>query len=415
MKTVDYLIAGASHAGLEAVHSIRLVDETASITLITRDAQPPYSPTILPYIVSGQSNPDNVSLRDADYFTSQSVELITGNQMTGLDVTEKVVTLQNGEQLRYRKLLLATGADPLIPPIPGLKDLPYHVLRTMDDALGLRQRAGEAKQALVLGAGLIGMHAAENLHRAGLTVTLVEQSPQVLPGYFDQDAAAMIETVFKQNGVTMMMGRTAVEVTTHGDGCRMLLDDGSSIEADLLLIATGVKPDLSYLGNCGIETDSGILVDDRMRTSCAGVWAAGDVTQARDFYSEQKVMTGILPDAVEQARIAARDMTQDSALSPYPGGVPINTYTFFGQQAIAVGICDDGEEESKQFNLANGSYRKIIFTNDRLHGISCINQEMDAGVMWQLILRQVDLKPVKQAFIARPLETGRALMSSSWR
>jgi phenylglyoxylate dehydrogenase epsilon subunit len=141
------------------------------------------------------------------------------------------------------------------------------------------------------------------------------------------------------------------------------------------------------------------------------------VAQAADFYGEEKVMMGILPDAVTQGAVAAMDMTGDHALKPYIGGVPINTYTFFGQQAISVGqsLADASLEELTRVDEDNGRYLKILLKENRLQGISSINQEMDAGIMWQLILRKVDLTPVKDAFIARPLETGRALMSSTWR
>jgi len=417
MKQTDYLIAGASHAGLEAVHNIRLVDQESSITVITRDVEPPYSPTILPYIVSGQSKPGQVVLRNDDYFKLNDITLVGGDQLTSIDEENKTVTLASGAQWQYGKLLLATGADPIIPPIPGLDKVTFHVLRTMKDALVLKDTAESAKSAIVLGAGLIGMHGAENLQHAGLDVTIVEMADQVLPGYFDEKAAGVIEEAFNNNGVTMRMGSRVVEVQNSGQRSKVILENGDSIEADLLLVATGVKPDLAYLADTKIECDTGIIVDDQMCTSNPDIWAAGDVAQAKDFYGEEKVMTGILPDAVDQGRIAARYMCEDSVAGPYPGGIPINTYTFYGKQAISVGISNatDGIEELTSVDEANQSYLKILLKDNQLHGISTINAEMDGGVMLQLILRKVDLQPVKEAFIKQPLETGRALMSSMWR
>ena len=417
MNTTHYLIAGASHAGLEAVHRIRLVDETSPITLVTRDAHAPYSPTILPYVVSGQSAPERVVLRKADYFTQHNVTLISDNELVAINENDRVASLKSGDQWQYEKLLLATGADPIIPPIPGLSETPFHVLRTMQHAVDLRDHAGKAKRAVVLGAGLIGMHGAENLRHAGLDVTIVEMCDQVLPGYFDARAASVIEEAFNNNGIRMVMGSRVVAAEPVGDGCRITLENGDSLEADLLLVATGVKPQLDYLAGTSVNSDQGILVDERMRTSAENIWAAGDVTQAANFYGDQPVMMGILPDAVTQGAIAAMDMSEDHALKPYAGGVPINTYTFFGQQAISVGqsMAGDGIEELTRVDDDNRGYLKILLRDNQLHGISSINQEMDAGIMWQLILRRVDLTPVRDAFIERPLETGRALMSSTWR
>ncbi|MCW8847812.1 MAG: NAD(P)/FAD-dependent oxidoreductase [Sedimenticola sp.] len=417
MNQTHYLIAGASHAGLEAVHRIRLVDETSSITVVTRDAQLPYSPTILPYVVSGQSEPNRVVLRNADYFKSQDVNLITGNELIAINEADQKVTLKSGEEWHYEKLLLATGADPIIPPIPGLAETPFHVLRTMQDAVNLRTHAGNAKTAIVLGAGLIGMHGAENLRHAGLDVTIVEMCDQVLPGYFDTQAASVIESAFNSNGIHMLMGSGVIKVESLDSGCQATLENGQTVQADLLLVATGVKPKLDYLSGTSIQTDQGILVDRTMRTDAINIWAAGDVAQAADFYKDEQVMMGILPNAVTQGAIAAMDMTEDEALQPYSGGVPINTYTFFGQQAISVGQSVAGEqiETLSRVDDANQRYLKILLKDNQLQGISSINEEMDAGIMWQLILRKIDLTPVKDAFIAQPLETGRALMSSTWR
>lgn len=417
MKQTDYLIAGASHAGLEAVHNIRLVDQDASITVITRDVEPPYSPTILPYIVSGQSKPGQVVLRNDDYFKQHNITLVGGAQVSSIDEAQKTVTLASGDQWQFGKLLLATGADPIIPPIPGLDKTTFHVLRTMKDALNLRDTAQSAKTAVVLGAGLIGMHGAENLQHAGLSVTIVEMADQVLPGYFDEKAAKVIEDAFNSNGVTMRMGSRVVEVQSSGQSPKVILENGEAIEADLLLVATGVKPDLTYLSETKIECDTGVIVDDQMRTSNEDIWAAGDVAQAKDFYGDQKIMTGILPDAIDQGRIAARYMCEDSIAGPYSGGIPINTYTFYGKQAISVGISNstDGIEELTSVDEAKQSYRKILLKDNQLYGISTINEEMDGGVMLELILRKVDLQSVKEAFIKQPLETGRALMSSMWR
>ncbi len=406
-----YLIAGSSHAGLEALHVIRMHDAEGSIAMVTRDTHLPYSPTVLPYVVSGRSEPEKVVLRDEDYFRDHGVEFVRGAALTALDPEAHSVTLDSGETRTYEKLLLATGATPAIPPIEGLSEVPYHVLRTLDDALALRQAIAKTRTAVVLGAGLVGMHTAENLVHAGAKVTVVEMRDQVLPGYFDATAAAMIAQAFTDNGADMRLGRTARKAT--GDG--ITLDDGETIAADLLLVATGVRPVIDYLEGSGIETDQGVLVDDTMATGAPDVWAAGDVAQARDFLSGEAALNAILPDAVEQGRIAGMAMAGDGARVPYPGGLPINTYTFFGNHAISVGASGDGGEVDRRHDPEAGVYRRILIRDDRLRGISAINQPLDAGIMWRLIVRGVDLSEVRERFLDDPLETGRAIMSETWR
>ncbi|WP_207063185.1 NADH-dependent phenylglyoxylate dehydrogenase subunit epsilon [Motiliproteus sp. SC1-56] len=418
MNASKYLIVGSSHAALEAARAIRMQDDAGSITLISRDTHAPYSPTVLPYVVSGRSSADRVSLRTPDYFQAEAINRVTGQALTRLLPAEQAVELEDGQRWHYEKLLLATGATPVIPPVPGLDRIDYRVLRTLDDAIALRDAAGKAANAVVLGAGLVGMHGAENLAEAGIAVSVVEMQSQVLPGYFDAQAAELIRAAFDRQGVTMKMGRRAQRVEPQADGCRVHLDNGEVLNADLLLVGTGVRPVTDYCQGSGLDLDQGILVDDHMATNLPNIWAAGDVAQARDFYSDAKVVTGILPDAVEQGRIAGMAMVEDPALQPYRGGVPINTYTFYGQQAISVGISDTADTAAQvavDFDAERGYFQKIILKDGRLQGISAINAALDPGILWQLILRRTDLSEVKAEFLAQPLETGRRLMSDTWR
>lgn len=414
MPQAKYLLIGSSHAALEALRAIRLHDTAGSVAMITRDRHLPYSPTVLPYVVSGRSAPEQVTLRDESFFAANDALLLRDRTVVGLDPGARTVALANNEVWGYEKLLLATGATPVIPPISGLSDVPFHALRTLDDALELRHALGRARAAVVLGAGLIGMHAAENLVAAGVRTTVIECLPRVLAAYFEAEASARIERTFTRRGATLRLGRRVIVAERGDDGVTLRLDDGTSLDTDLLLVATGVRPALSYLVGAGIETEQGVLVDDRMRTSVPAVWAAGDIAQARDFYGRGAVMSGILPAAVEQGRTAGMDMAGDAAVKPYPGTVPLNTYRYFDHQALSVGLCvpDIGME------VANGDgpgYRRYIFAGNRLAGVAAVDAPLDVGVMWQLILRRVDLATVRDAFIARPVETGRRLMSELWR
>lgn len=417
MQQTQYLIVGASHAALAAVQAIRMHDDKGSVTVVSKDDALPYSPTVLPYVVSGRSDPQRVFLRDDDYFAKHQVTYLKGAAVTGISVSDNRVSLSDGTQIGYEKMLLATGAAPQLPPIPGLDSVSFHVLRSLDDAVRLRESLGQARQAVVLGAGLVGMHAAENLAKAGAQVTVVEMQPTVLAGYFDRDAAGIIENAFAAKSVRLMMGNKVVRLApgVDGKGATVTLGDGTELQADLLLVSTGVVPVMEYLKDTGTHTERGIVVDDTMRTNVDNIWAAGDVAQARGFYDGAKIINGILPDAVEQGKIAGMAMAGDPALKSYPGGVPLNTYTFFGQQAVSVGSQSEGEVVARQVDAANKRYLKILMKDGRLTGIFGINVAFDPGVMWELILRRIDLAPILDQFIAEPQRTARVLMSRTWR
>lgn len=420
MSQTKYLIVGSSHAGLSAVEAIRLHDQEGPITLVSAEKVYPYSPTILPYVVSGDIRRERVFLRDQAYFDKQKIRFLNGSTVTAIQPGKKSVTLDSGKKITYEKLLLATGAAPAMPPIPGLKECPTYTLRTLEDAVEIQKAMKIGGSAIVLGGGLIGMHTAENMAKAGLKVTVVEMLPQILPGYFDSQAAGLIQKVFSENGVKILTGSPVTHVTSANGACAVSLENGLDISAHLLVVATGVRPRMSFLEGSSVKVDAGVLVDDRMRTSVEDIWAAGDVAQARSFLGSEKILNGTLPDAVDQGWIAGMDMAGDPYCKPYPGGIPMNTYSFFGNHAFSVGDrlpegSGDEFEVDRIFSPAGLRYQKLIFRDGRLCGASAINVPLDPGIMRQMISRRVELGEMKGQFAGSPRESGRLLMSRLWR
>ncbi len=416
-----YLIIGSSHAGLAALEAIRLQDENGTITMVTREDSLPYSPTILPYVISGKMAPEAIDLRDHSYFDQLSVTFRSGSAVTDINLDKRWVKLASGEKINYEKLLLATGADAAIPSFPGIESVPYQAVRTLEDALKLRQSFQKAKSAIVIGAGLIAMHTAENLAQSGLQATLIVRRQVSLFAYFDGAAARMIEHIFSDHGVTLATGSGVSKISPADDGgCQVTLESGKVISADLLLLATGVRPRISYLDGSDIQVDRGILVNENMQTSVKDVWAAGDVAQAPGFFDAGKTINATLPNASVQGRIAGMDMVKDPALKPYPGSSGLNVFNFFGHHGFSLGLATvtestDDIEVNTMYLPSSQRYQKLVFKNNRLVGVSAINAKLDPGILRELIQRQVDLADVKERFTSAPLETGRLLMSKLWR
>ncbi len=420
ISNTQYLIIGSSHAGLAALEAIRLLDENGSITMVSREDSLPYSPTILPYVISGEMAPEVIHLRDQSYFDQLSINFRSGSAVTCINLDEKWVELESGEKINYKKLLLATGADGAIPSFPGIESVPYQVVRTLEDALKLRDSIQTAKSAIVIGAGLIAMHTAENLAQSGLQATLIVRRQVSLFAYFDGAAARMIEHIFSDHGVTLATGSGVSEISAANGGCQVTLESGKVISADLLLLAAGVRPRISYLDGSNIEVDRGILVNEKMRTSAQDVWAAGDVAQAPGFFDTGKTINATLPNASVQGRIAGMDMVKDPALKPYLGSSGLNTFNFFGHHGFSLGLATvtestDDIEVNTVYLPSSQRYQKLVFKNNRLVGVSAINAELDPGILRELIQRQVDLAEVKERFTSAPLDTGRLLMTKLWR
>jgi phenylglyoxylate dehydrogenase epsilon subunit len=420
ISNTQYLIIGSSHAGIAALEAIRLQDENGSITMVTREDSLPYSPTILPYVISGEMAAEVIHLRNQSYFDQLSINFRSGLAVTGINLDEKRVELESGEKINYEKLLLATGADAAIPSFPGIESVPYQVVRTLEDALKLRDSIQTAKSAIVIGAGLIAMHTAENLAQSGLQATLIVRRQVSLFAYFDGAAARMIENIFSDHGVTVASGSGVSEISAANGGCQITLESGKVISADLLLLAAGVRPRISYLDGSNIEVDRGILVNEKMQTNVQDVWAAGDVAQAPGFFDAGKTINATLPNASVQGRIAGMDMVKDPALKPYPGSSGLNTFNFFGHHGFSLGLATvtestDEIEVNTVYLPSSQRYQKLVFKNDRLVGVSAINAELDPGILRELIQRQVDLAEVKERFTSAPLDTGRLLMTKLWR
>jgi len=428
-----YLIIGSSHAGLNAADEIRVYDEEGPITMISMENCLPYSPTVLPYIISDKVKEKNIYLRDEKYFQENKITFLKGTKAVGVDTKASKVLSSDGSEIGYEKLLVSTGSTPIIPPISGLEESSYHVLQTMEDAHKINQAAKTAKSAVILGTGLVGMHAAESLAKKGLKVELVRgRRPAVLPNYFDKEAGKLIHKVFLENGVLCNLNNRADQVESLNGKSKIILKDGNPLEADLLLVGTGVRSRIDFIANSGLQMDKGIVVDNMMRTSAENVWAAGDVAQADDFFSDKKILNGILPDAYEQGKIAGASMAgkeigilnlpevaEKDISFPYAGGISMNTFNFYENRAFSVGMSVPEDEEGYEIDkmlLPTGCvYQKMIFKDSCLVGFFGINVALEPGIIMNIIRRKVDMRSMKAEFAVNPLGVSRHIMWSSWR
>ena len=425
MEETKYLIIGSSHAGLTAAEEIRIHDSSGSMIMVTMEDCLPYSPTILPYIVSGKVEEKQIYLRDNDYFKNNNITFKTGLKLSQVDVAKSVASFSDGSSIGYEKLLIATGSEPTLPDTPGLAGSGCLVLRTMADANKINAAAKGSKNAVIMGTGLVGMHAAEGLQEKGLDVEVIRgRRPAVLPNYFDKEAMSLVHQAFLDHGVKCDLNKQVAGIEKQGDTFRVLVNDGSSIDTGLLIVGTGVRSRMEFFASGSVAMGQGILVDDSMRTSVANIWAAGDVAQAREFFGGKQELNAILPDAFEQGKVAGMSMAgaeeaPGSVGDFYQGGLSMNTFNFYGNRSFSVGL--SLEEDTTRYDIARltvpGScvYQKLVFEGNYLVGAIGINVTMDPGVLMNLIRRRVDLGARKSEFAVKPLDMSRRVMWESWR
>jgi phenylglyoxylate dehydrogenase epsilon subunit len=410
LKKKSILIIGCGTAALSALKQIRKVNSEDDVKLVTMESHLPYSPTSLPYVISGKIKESEIPMVMDDFFGQMKATWVRGKRVKHLDSDKREVVYDSGEREPYDSLLIATGSEPVLPPIPGLNNTQVLQLRTLDDARKLMGAMKGIQTAIVLGAGLIGMHVAECLAEHGVKVKVVEMLPHVLPAYFDPDASHMIQGVLENHGIAFFTGRRATGVVWKKNEVEVVLEGGEVLKANLLLVATGVKPRTSFLNGSGVETNGGIVVDNRMRTNVPNICAAGDVAAAKSFLTGEHGVNAILPNAAEQGKIAGGTMTGQDA--EYEGWLPMNTFNFFGHLAISVGkaMPSEGDEVFVEKDGSGTAYRKIICKEDRLLGATFLDTDVNTGVFQYLIRRRVEIGKHKEILVKTPREASLWLM-----
>ncbi len=400
-----YLIIGNGPAGLTAAREIQSSDPEGIIQIITEELYRAYSkPAISHYLAGGitmeqlleagsRLAPDGDNLK---YMLDQTVEHV--------DVAGNSVWLASGDHLPYDRLLIATGARQKIPPVVGLDPARVHPLIAISDAETLNRQIEPNQQALVIGAGLIGLEAAEALHKRGMSVTVVEVLPWVMPSVLDNGAGKVLADHLIAEGIVIRTDTTVTDILTHPDGDgEATLSDGSTVQFAVAVLAAGVEPNLFLKEIAGLKVEQGIVVDNNGRTSLDNVFAAGDVAEAPDPLQDRLSLNLNWISAREQGRIAGRTMV--GAADDYQGSVALNSLNFLGCAVNTLGITNvpmteisntasvNGDKLTELIDPTNrpGVYRKVILRGGKLVGAILIGDITFSGAYHHLIREQLDV------------------------
>lgn len=400
------VILGNGGAAIHAVTAARNAGHTGPIHLVSDTPGPAFNPMLSPYFLAGKIPfEDCFPFGDALYETHR-VTRHFGSPVTALDTMNKEIFLESGERLDYDRCLVATGAGPTLPDIPGLKDSPcVFTLRTPEDALRLWEAFSSAKHALVLGASMIGVKLAEILMGHGITVTLVDVAGQVMPHAAHPDCASRLAQKIREKGVALHLDRSLEGVENRGKNSIFYFNDGQPLESDLCLVSTGVQPNLDFVDPHQVELDRGILVDERMRASAEGIYAAGDISQGLNPVTGKKEMIGLWGNACMQGRTAGQNMAGSEAV--YPGTIPQHINSFFGLDFVHLGDINQSGEDVKVLansHFSGGAFYLLVFEKDRLVGANTINTMRHAGGLKSSILRKVPWSDDLDSLMGNPTD-----------
>ncbi|GAB6099584.1 FAD-dependent oxidoreductase [Halanaerocella petrolearia] len=389
---MNYLIIGASAAGISAAKKLRKLDTEAEITVISKDKQV-YSRCMLHHLISGERNNEDLRFIPENFFEINNINWIQGGEVVAVDETEKSVLLSDNSKYSYDRLLVATGSHPILPPIKNLKQgNPVVGLRNLDDAQRIKEESENIDQAVVIGAGLVGLDAAVGLHETGVEVSVVEMDDRILPRQLDQKAATRYSDRLKEEGIEIITNAQASEVITkEGQVAGLKLGNGQIIDSQLIVVATGVKPNIELIENTNLKVEQGIVVDEYQQTSVADIYAAGDVCQSHEMFSDELSLTPIWPLAVKQGETAAYNMagitkkiTDNFAYQ--------NSMRFHGLSTITYGLVEvDSAEYEVEIRQDKNSYQKLILQDNKLQGAIFQGDVDGSGVYGKLIKEQIDL------------------------
>lgn len=401
---MNYVIIGNSVAAVGAIRGIRSIDQQGTITVISRERHNAYGRPLISYLLGGLVTEKRMAYLPEDFYEKNRVNLLLSSEVTGIDTAARQVRIADGDTIGYDRLLVATGGDPFIPPIEGMADKDrIFTFTTWDDAAKLKGIASDIGRVVVIGGGLIGLKAAEGLHLLGKQITIVELADRILSAAFDRPAGRVVAKKMKANGIDVITEDTVVRI--EGEGAEVTgvtLRSGDFIPCDTIIVAIGVRPACGFLKGSGVEVNRGIVVDDRMETSVEGIYAAGDVAEAKDFFSGVKNPMPIWPDAYIQGDIAGVSMA--GGVKAYEGGLAMNSIELFKVSTISMGITNPAEPKEYEIltyqDLENYQYRKIVIKDGLLAGAVLVGAVDRAGIFSGLIREKIAVAPFKDQLLA---------------
>jgi NAD(P)H-nitrite reductase large subunit len=407
--TMRYVIIGGSAAAVSAIEAIRSIDRDSPIDMFSDEATPLFSRVLLPYYIAEELSKPLLNFRSADFFEQNKVTPHLGARIQQISADSKTVQTQQGDSFPFDKVLLATGGNPIIPPIQGIDKEGVSPLKTMADAERIYNLKG--RKAVVIGAGSVGVESCISLKRRGMEVTLLEQLGHVLPTVFDEEAASIIRKRIENLGIKTILGEKAIQFVGNGR-VKSVITDSREIECDMVVVAVGVRPATELAQKAGIEIGSlgGIKVNERMATSMPEIYAAGDVAETYDITRDTNWINAIWPCAVEQGRTAGLNMAGRN--TPYEGSFRRNSIgNFIGAPAISMGLtqgetcssCEAGESFQEIKRRTKDTYKKLVLKNGRLVGAILVGQTQKAGLFLVLLKKRIDVSDYIPMLMSREL------------
>ena len=360
-----HVIVGAGTAAINAIRTLRQLGDKGEIHLVSKE--PPYSRMVLPYYLDQSISEARTTTATPRQLMEWQVTPKFGRQAVALDTKAAKLKLDNDEEIEYDDLLIATGSTALRPPISGADDPTLFNFWTLADAKGVNRYINPQGRAVMVGAGFIAFTILDGMmHRSG-SLSIVEAEPRILPRMVDETGARIVHNWLESKGVELLTGARLTGVGQNGGRHVLSFAGREDLEADAVVFATGISPNLEWLNGSGIEINQAIVVDDNLKSSAPNVYAAGDVAEGKNLVTGKKEVHAIETTAMEHGRVVGANMAGKKV--KYPGSVLMNIVGVAGLNVASFGSWDDADAEViAKADEGRSAYRKYLFKKGKMVG-----------------------------------------------
>jgi len=388
------VVVGNGMAGCRAVEEILARDaHKFRITIFGAEPRVNYNRIMLSPLLAGEKSFADIVINDEAWYADNGIALIAGDPVVSIDRTAQAVTSKSGRTEYYDRLLLATGSDPFIIPVPG-RDLPGVIsFRDMDDVGAMLEAADRGGDAVVIGGGLLGLEAAHGLTLRGMKVTVIHLMPTLMERQLDEAAGWLLKTELERRGQTILTQADTAEIYGDGKVEGVRLKDGRDIPCSIVVMAVGIRPSTALAREAGLEVERGILVDDHMMTSDPAVLAVGECVQHRGQ------VYGLVAPLWDMCRALADSQTGNP--TGYTGSVTSTKLKVSGVDLFSAGDFSGGEgcEDIVLRDATRGVYKRVVVRDDRVIGAVLYGDTADGSWYFDLLKKEEDISSIREALI----------------
>lgn len=384
-QSLDVVVVGGGIAGVSAAEAVRKAAPQASITVLSKEDRLPYYRLNITRLLAGEVSEEAMPLHPQSWYDENNITLRLGEVVASIELDQSKVTLANSEELTYDALILAPGSHPFVPPIPGSHREGVMTIRTTEDADKVLKAAKQGAKVLVLGGGVLGLETAGALARQGASVRIVEGFGWLLPRQLEERAGKLLAEHVEKLGIELTLDVKVKEVVGDEAVGGLLLEGGEILDGDLLVIATGVRPNSYLARQSGLDVHNGVVVDNLLRTSDPKVFAAGDVAE------HQGLLYGTWGPSQYMGSIAGMNAAGDQVEF---GGIPVsNTLKVLGIDLFSIGVVNPTDASYEEFReeTADGKYYRFLFRDSTLVGAILLGDTRLTATVTRLVEKKTDV------------------------